>query len=323
MKIKKGIFSMVFLLSLKVVLAQEGRGPFSFLTGREGLIGIILDGVALIFTRVLTAPFMPFVAVFFLVFSVIYYLARKMFFKEDKYKNAAIGFSLAIAGISMAPQFGIVDFVASGSAALVGLLFLFIFIFWVWIVWNNLRAQRLESSAEAERAGTAREEAFGQRMGAQGRAWGAKGERREAEEGYEGRGREIREERGREFAQRRARGGLRQSATEVNNNIFNLDNIILRRTGGGSGGFQSLINDPTTNRLYNALIASLQRFRNELMDYDPAEVRNLDNKISGLFRLAQIVPGNPADLTTNNNNIRISIRQIQTIILNVIRGIRP
>lgn len=323
MKIKKGIFLMVFLLSLKVVLAQEGRGPFSFLTGREGLIGSILDGVALIFTRVLTAPFMPFVAVFFLVFSVIYYLARKMFFKEDKYKNAAIGFSLAIAGISMAPQFGIVDFVASGSAALVGLLFLFIFIFWVWIVWNNLRAQRLESSAEAERAGTAREEAFGQRMGAQGRAWGAKGERREAEEGYEGRGREIREERGREFAQRRARGGLRQSATEVNNNIFNLDNIILRRTGGGPGGFQSLINDPTTNRLYNALIASLQRFRNELMDYDPAEVRNLDNKISGLFRLAQIVPGNPADLTTNNNNIRISIRQIQTIILNVIRGIRP
>ena len=323
MKMKKGIFLMVFLLSLKVVLAQEGRGPFSFLTGREGLIGSILDGVALIFTRVLTAPFMPFVAVFFLVFSVIYYLARKMFFKEDKYKNAAIGFSLAIAGISMAPQFGIVDFVASGSAALVGLLFLFIFIFWVWIVWNNLRAQRLESSAEAERAGTAREEAFGQRMGAQGRAWGAKGERREAEEGYEGRGREIGEERGREFAQRRARGGLRQSATEVNNNIFNLDNIILRRTGGGPGGFQSLINDPTTNRLYNALIASLQRFRNELMDYDPAEVRNLDNKISGLFRLAQIVPGNPADLTTNNNNIRISIRQIQTIILNVIRGIRP
>lgn len=164
------IISSLTILNSTIAYAQEG--PFSSIFGEKGLVGGIMDGLRFIIYELMSQPFMPFVAVFLMVYAMIYYLARKTFFKEAAGRNPAIVFALAVALISLYPKFGLVDLVAGYGAAFVAVVLLFALIFAGWTSWSTGRATAAEASAakseaiagarkaggEAERAGFEQEE---------------------------------------------------------------------------------------------------------------------------------------------------------------------
>ena len=139
------------LLSFGFVSAQ--KGPFSFFGGggSGGLIGSFERGVNALVGLIGRNPAIP---VFFMVFSIIYYLSRQTVFKEESGRNPAMIFSLAVAGISLIPTFGLVAFITEAiGGGFLGLMALSALFFWGWTWINNLRADNLESSAKKARSG--------------------------------------------------------------------------------------------------------------------------------------------------------------------------
>jgi len=326
MKLKKLWILISFLLSLKVVLGAEG--PFSFFIGSDGLVSAIMNSIGFIITTMMEWEYTPAIAVFFMIFGAVWYLSRKFFFKDDKFKNAAILFSLALAAISLYGPFGMVGYVASLSTTSISLIFLFIFLLTVYIIATEMFGKAGESTGKMYEGFEKGSKGVGKYRKASQDVW--KGdvdigmERERMREDKRRQGAQTGEERGRDIAQRNARSGLRDSANKVRTIIVNLyDKLNRRQTNQGGPTYPPMNSDQETQREYRSLIASLQNFSNFLMDYDPTEINNLNEQIRNLAEFAGITPNDQDELNTNNTNIINSLNTINSNVFGLVQNIQP
>src|SRR3989344_7006390 len=239
------------LLSFGFVSAQ--KGPFSFFGGggSGGLIGSFERGVNALVGLIGRNPAIP---VFFMVFSIIYYLSRKTVFKEESGRNPAMIFSLAVAGIGLIPTFGLVTFISEAiGGGFLGLMALSALFFWGWTWINNLRADNLESSAKKARSG---KEAIAAGRDRSKDVHGRWEDEREREVKRE----DVEEGMGTSQRLRELRHFLR---TEISNSLRYVGNLDNQICGGATNlDFSDL--QESLNRIYNSMH---QLFPGEVIEF--------------------------------------------------------
>jgi len=278
------------LLSFGFVSAQ--KGPFSIFGGggSGGLIGSFERGVNALVGLIGRNPAIP---VFFMVFSIIYYLSRKTVFKEESGRNPAMIFSLAVAGIGLIPTFGLVGFISEAiGGGFLGLMALFALFFWGWTWFNSLRATQLESSAEKAKAGEGAIRAGISRDSASHDRW--KGGREREREGAE-----IGEVDRRDRGERGERNALRGM---INNTI----RII-------SDTEQNTENPQRRDRDLNRLRASLNQIRSNIIHNFPQRIREIDDGYHLLITVIQ---------TNDQRQIRNALNRIRTVLIRLLEELR-
>lgn len=100
--------------------------------GSEGPFGGIVTGLGGLIKKIAESDYFPYIVIYLMVFALVHFLTRRILRGEEG-KKPAIIIALAIAGISIIPKFGFVDYVTSFLGAYIYVVFLIIAI-WVLIL---------------------------------------------------------------------------------------------------------------------------------------------------------------------------------------------